>query len=69
MSYRGKQLGFYSCLNEAGVKAVVTASTPDQARWVLKKQGFKGYFTASFMGLIQNRPTVVFLVNPEEKAV
>lgn len=65
MSYRGKKLGFYSCLNEAGIKAVVMASTPDQARRVLKKEGFEGYFTASFMGVIQNRPNIVFLVKPD----
>ena len=59
-TYRGRQLGFYGCQNEEGVKAIVTATKPDQARKKLDKEGFKGYFTCSFMGAIQPRPTIIY---------
>ncbi len=59
-TYRGRQLGFYGCSNDAGRLAVVMATKPDQARDTLKKEGFKGYFRCSFMGYTRAKPTIVY---------
>jgi len=60
-TYRSKQLGFYGCSNEEGVKAVVMATKPDQARETLKKEGFKGYFRCSFMGYTRSKPSIIYV--------
>ena len=65
-TYRSKQLGFYGCSNEEGVKAVVMATKPDQARETLKKEGFKGYFRCSYMGNVRPRPSIIYVDEPKK---
>lgn len=67
LTYHGKTLVLYHCENVQGDKAVVLATNPEQAKRVLQKEGLGEYITATLMGCIHSRPTIISLHKNETK--
>lgn len=55
----GKPLAFFGCRSKTGKRAVVMHTTPDGARNMLKKAGIGEFETATLIGGVKEKPTII----------
>ena len=59
MRWYGKTLVFFHCKSKTGKRAIVLHTTPDNARNMLEKEGLGKFETASLLGPLRKKPTIL----------